>query len=107
MSKIRKITVHQVIDSWHELELAKQYIKDPNRVQLCIKDVFADNSLKIVSGTVIPDKLRVRYTRIVEKLKQYKTVSTRSKYHGFDDPEKLFFDENEFQNLCEKDGTTR
>ena len=105
MSINRKITVHQVIDSWYELQLSNKYVYDSNRVQLCIEDIFANNSLKIV--TAIPDKLRLRYTRIVDKLNKNNKSSTKPKYHGFDDPEKLFFDENEFQNLCEKDGTTR
>ena len=101
MSKT-SITRKEVIDDWFYLGLGKSYVNAPNRIVLSLKDIFANHGLKIVQD-IIPDKLRVRYTDIVAKIRANKKVSTRPRYFGFTDLEKHFFSVDEFPDLCAKD----
>ena len=91
------ISIKNVIDDWYSLGLSKLYVHDSNRVLLSLQLIFANYGLKIVSG--IPEKLKVRYTRITDKIKNNKNNLKKPPYYGFN-LEDIFYSATEFPGLC-------
>ena len=89
------ILIKNVIDDWYDLELGTKDIHAQNRTLLALELIFANKGLKIVSG--IPEKLKLRYTRIVTKIKKNRF---KPKYFGFDNLENIFYSAEEFPGLC-------
>ena len=98
MSEI--ISIKNVIDDWYSLGLSKKYVHDSNRIVLSLELIFANHGLKIVSG--IPEKLKVRYNRIVDKIKNNKNNLKKPPYYGFT-LEDIFYSATEFPGLCAKE----
>ena len=94
------ISIKNVIDDWYSLGLSKLYVHDSNRVLLSLQLIFANYGLKIVSG--IPEKLKVRYTRITDKIKNNKNNLKKPAYYGFT-LEDIFYSATEFPGLCAKE----
>ena len=91
------ISIKNVIDDWYSLGLSKLYVHDSNRVLLSLQLIFANYGLKIVSG--IPEKLKVRYNRIVDKIKNNKNNLKKPQYYGFN-LDDIFYSATEFPGLC-------
>ena len=100
------IQFKDVIDVWYDKELGTkyQYEKPGKKTALQLYDIFATKGLKIVQP--IPNKLSVRLSDIVAKIKKNQKAS-RSPYADFKDIEKLFYSATEFPGLCKIEETKR
>ena len=97
-----KITEHDVINFWLKLDLS---FTSKNK-SVVIKDflcqIFTDSGLKISFDSPDYKTIKRRCERIIDKIKENKR-NKQPKYYGFSDPEKIFFSESEFPNLCKRD----
>ena len=89
------ISIKDVIDDFYSLGLSQKYVQHTNRIVLSLDLIFANKGLKTVSG--YPEKLKLRYSRITDKLKKFRQ---KPKYHGFDNLEDIFYSASEFPGLC-------
>ena len=97
------IKEHKVIDIWYDLNLVFTNSNRTEVIETFLSQIFADIGLKIAELTSDVFKVvKRRCERIVDKIRSNKR-SQKSKYNGFPDPEKTFFDESEFTNLFKKD----
>ena len=98
-----EITEYKVIDIWHDLELVYPKKNDKSEViNNFLGVVFADSGLKLEFSSPKFKVVKQRCLRILDKIKDNK-AHHKPKYHGFPDPEKIFFSESEFPELCTKD----
>ena len=105
MSNKVEISEIEVVDTYYLLKLSSRYPRDPKKLNKRLADLFANFGLKIAKFNSAPFKtIQSRYNRIVEKIGSNKSCK-KDRHFGFI-PEKLFFSESEFPDLCTKENPT-
>ena len=106
MSEI-SITEHKVIELWYDLEYVYTKRNKSEILDNFLGDVFSDCGLKLTEFSSPAFKtIKRRCERIIDRIRDNKQHQ-KPQYHGFSDPEKTFFSEREFPQLCKKDVTKR
>ena len=100
-----QISEYQVVDDYLTLDLVK-YKDDPKKIEKSLTEIFANHGLEIKQFNSAAFKtLKLRYDRVLKRIID-NNQHQKSKYNSFKGPEKLFFSEEKFPNLC-KDEATR
>ena len=101
-----EISEFELVDAYFFLELGSSYVHDPEKIRKCLIDIFAYFGLKIINFNLPSfNTIRGRYNRIVAKIKSNQSAK-RDRHYGFI-PDKQFFSENDFPDLCTNETSTR
>ena len=107
MSNKVEISEIEVVDTYHLLTLGSSYVYDPKKISKCLTDIFAHFGLKIAKfDSAAYNTIQMRYNRIVKKIKSNQSATRRDRHFGFI-PDKLFYSESDFPDLCTKETSTR
>ena len=100
-----EITEYQVVDNYFELNLV-EYKNDSNKINKGLTDIFVHHGLTIQSDSPSYNTIRLRYTRILNKILDNNRRG-KPKYYSFQGPEKVFFSTEQFPDLCKTEATER
>ena len=104
MANIVEINEIELVDTYYSLELSSSYVSDPHRIRKSLADIFAWFGLKINSfNSASYNTIQSRYNRMVKKILSNKKAR-RDRHYDFI-PDKLFFSESDFPELCTKKET--
>ena len=106
MSNKVEISEIEVVNTYHLLSLGSSYVNDPKKIRKCLADIFKHFGLKLNNDSASYNTIQSRYNRILKKIKSNQSATRRDRHFGFI-PDKLFYSESDFPDLCTKETSTR